>query len=552
MAKIFKNNIYLILVMVASLMISWPLFLPGYFSHHDDLQVMRIFEMRKCIEDLQIPCRWVPDMGYGNGYPLFNYYNPLPYYVGAILSFVLGYVISAKALFLIAIFLGGVSMFFLAKEIFGKEPAMVAAILYQLAPYKALDLYVRGALAESFALGIVPFCFLFVIKLLREDRKVYFWGLSLSLAALLISHNIMTLVFVPILLIFCIFSIFFEKSKNIRLLLFSLVVGLGLAAFFIIPSYFEKDLVQIDNLTRLDLDFRAHFATVNQLFLDRSWGYGASFPGPNDTISLQIGWPHWAIVTISFFWAIFSFKKANSKMALLFFTIFVLAIFMTHIRSAFVWEQIGILRFAQFPWRFLSAAIFTASLLGAYLISNINNKYKIYLTILIGVITIILNWNYFKPEIFYPNIGDIEKLSGEEWETQQKAAILDYLPQTGVQPREGAPANPLIINGQANISNFVNRSSRWKFNVDVDEKSRIEAPVFDFPKWRVFVDGKKIAHDNKNYLGRIAFELTEGEHAVEGKLENTPIRTLSNTITLISIIVLGLITLYGKNRKFFR
>src|SRR3989304_10348317 len=94
-----KKNIYLILLLAFSLLVVWPLFLPGYFSHHDDLQVMRIFEMRRCFEDLQIPCRWVPDMGYGNGFPLFNYYSVLPYYLGAVLSYVLGYIGAAKVLF---------------------------------------------------------------------------------------------------------------------------------------------------------------------------------------------------------------------------------------------------------------------------------------------------------------------------------------------------------------------------------------------------------------------------------------------------------------------
>src|SRR3990167_11102036 len=110
----------LVILLVLTTLITWPLFLPGYFSHHDDLQVMRVFEMRKCLEDLQIPCRWVPDMGYGNGYPLFNYYNPLPYYIGGALSFFLPFIISAKILFFIPLFLAPVAMYFLAKEIFGK------------------------------------------------------------------------------------------------------------------------------------------------------------------------------------------------------------------------------------------------------------------------------------------------------------------------------------------------------------------------------------------------------------------------------------------------
>ena len=134
MKRIIQSNWQIVLIVILSLFIVWPLFVPGYFSHHDDLQVMRIFEMRKCLIDFQIPCRWVPDMGYGNGYPLFNFYSPFAYYLGALLSFVLGYVVSAKTLFFIPLVLGGVGMYYLSKELFRKIPGLVGAILYLFAP----------------------------------------------------------------------------------------------------------------------------------------------------------------------------------------------------------------------------------------------------------------------------------------------------------------------------------------------------------------------------------------------------------------------------------
>src|SRR3972149_11191211 len=69
-------------VLILSILAGRHLFTPGYFNMHDDLQMMRQLEMEKCILDGQIPCRWVPDMGYGFGFPLFNFYPPLPYLVG--------------------------------------------------------------------------------------------------------------------------------------------------------------------------------------------------------------------------------------------------------------------------------------------------------------------------------------------------------------------------------------------------------------------------------------------------------------------------------------
>lgn len=550
MSRLSKYGLEIILVIMASL-IAWPLLIPGYFSHHDDLQVMRIFEMRRCFSDLQIPCRWVPDMGYGNGYPLFNYYNPLPYYIGVLFSYIFGYIISAKILFLIPIILSALSMYLLAREIFGRQAAILAAILFQYAPYKALDLYVRGALAESFALSIAPFCFFFALRILKKKAIKDFVGLSLSVFVLLTSHNIMAIFFIPLLIIFILSLRFFKVGKNILPIFLSLLLGFGLSAFFTIPAFFEKNLVQIENLTKLDLDFRAHFVTLNQLFFDRSWGYGASMSGPSDTISLQIGWPHWILALLGGIFGLIFLKKLSSKIAILFFAFFILAVFMTHIRSAFIWESLGILHFAQFPWRFLAVVIFSASLLGGYLISLYPPNYRHFLLTILIISIALLNFPYFRPAVFY-SIGDNEKLSGSEWEAQQKAAILDYLPKTAVQPREAAPSQPLVISGQAIITNFINKSNSFQFNAKITEETKLEIPVFDFPSWQVWSNHIPIIHSHDNYLGRIAIQLKEGDYYIQGKFQNTFIRSLANGMTILSFLILLLIPSYGKIRKIFK
>ncbi len=290
------SKFYPVILALLLLLITWPVFTPGYFSHHDDLQVMRIFEMRKCLEDFQIPCRWVPDMGYGNGFPLFNYYGPFPYYIGGLASFVLGFVNSAKLLFLISLVVGPIAMYFLGKEIFGKTAGLTAAVLYAFAPYRALDIYVRGAIGESFAMALIPLVLYWALKLIKKKDLSDFVFLALSFAAFLTSHTVMTLYFTPILIVWIgYWTIILKDFKSLKAVITSLVVGFGVASFYIIPAFLEKSLAQTDNLIRADLNFRAHYVNLQQLFFDRSWGYGASILGIQDGISFQLGWPHWFI-----------------------------------------------------------------------------------------------------------------------------------------------------------------------------------------------------------------------------------------------------------------
>jgi uncharacterized membrane protein len=236
--QVIKQNWQLIALTVMTAFIVWPLFLSGYFSHHDDLQVMRIFEMRKCFEDLQIPCRWVPDMGFGNGFPLYNYYSAFPYYLGGILSYLFGYIGASKALFFIALFTGGFGMYFLCKSIYkDSNISLLGAVLYTFAPYRSLDSYVRGALAESFALSIAPFIFYYLLRLSRKSSFVNFLGVVISLGLFLMTHNIMSMFFLPVILIWGI-ALMVGKSKPewIRFI-WAFFIAFGMASFFILTAF---------------------------------------------------------------------------------------------------------------------------------------------------------------------------------------------------------------------------------------------------------------------------------------------------------------------------
>ncbi|MCJ7792887.1 MAG: hypothetical protein MUP45_02835, partial [Candidatus Marinimicrobia bacterium] len=96
----------LLLVLLLSLGAIVPLFHPGFFPMHDDTQVVRVQQMAQALRDNQLPVRWVGDLGYGYGYPIFNFYAPLAYYVGAGFNLIgFGALQATKLMFLCGILL---------------------------------------------------------------------------------------------------------------------------------------------------------------------------------------------------------------------------------------------------------------------------------------------------------------------------------------------------------------------------------------------------------------------------------------------------------------
>lgn len=564
MHKIISNFqliwLQLLLLVLMTGFIVWPTFMPGYFFHHDDLQVMRVFEMRKCFDTGQIPCRWVPDMGYGNGYPLFNYYSVLPYYIGGVASYVFGFVGAAKVLFFIPLFIGGFGMYFLGRKLYGDWAGLLAGVLYQFAPYRALDGYVRGAIAESFALAIIPFVFYYFLRLVQEKSRAAFIGSAVSLGLFLMCHNIMTMFFIPVLGVWIVLLSF--KYKVFKLSEFKRVItagvlGIGLAAFFVLPVFLEKDLVRTETLLKGGSDFRAHFVTVSQIFFDRKWDFGGSQFGPEDTISFQVGWPHWWLVAASglIFVGLFlkkrkQFFSIESLIAVLMTGLFGLSLIFMHNKSAFIWEAIGPLQYAQFPWRFLSLAIFTASLVGGFVIYSLPKKFQLIVSCIVVLVTFFLNWQFFIPKDFYPWIDDNQKLSDPLWEIQQKAGLLDYLPKAAYyEPQARAPYEPEIRSGKADPENYQVGSDSFTFSIRVDETANVEIPIIEYPQWKVFVNGKEYPHTDENHWGRLRIDLPPGIYEVSGKLYNTPIRTVANLMTLVSVSLLIMIITWKKFRK---
>ena len=334
----FRIEILLILLIIPAIK---DLLTPGYFTMHDNMQVFRLFEVDKCVHDGQIPCRWVPDGGFGYGYPLMQFYPPMPYYPMELLNLLgLGFFWPVKIMFVLSFVLSGLGMYLLAKEFFGKWGGLLSALFYVYSPYHSVDIYVRGAQNEAWGMVWFPFVLLYLYNLIT---KKFSWKnfllFAFCLAGQLTSHNVMTLVFAPSAIIWALFWLWRSKKfASIKSVVVSGILGIGLSAYFFIPEILEQKYVHVDSMISGYFNYMAHFVDLNQLFISRFWGYGSSVWGPNDGMSFSIGQFQWVIALIVAILALFRFKK-NKTMSLMIFmsVLFGLAYaFMTHGRSLFI------------------------------------------------------------------------------------------------------------------------------------------------------------------------------------------------------------------------
>ena len=545
--KINKNKFFwILLVIVFTIPVCWNLLRPGFFSMQDDLQAFRIQQLDKCLDDGQIPCRWVPDAGYGYGYPQFNYYPPSVYYVGAILHRVgFQYIDTVKILFVLAYIASALAMFVLIDSLLGSWPAFVSSILYTYVPYKAVEVYVRGAMSEFWALTFFPLILWAIYKFIKTEKKKYFIWFSVSLALLLTTHNLMSLIFAPVAIIWAIYWLVTEKKIKISSkIILSGLLGIGLAAFFTLPVILEKKFAHVDSVLSGYFDYRAHFVSLYKLFISREWGYGSS-GFPDELLNLSTGLVQWVVGLVAVVLGIKNYKKEKklSLLLLIFAGLELFVLFMIHMKSSFIWASLPVLWWLQFPWRFLSVSILLLALLGGLAI-YFSKKFKIIFGIILISFSILLNIGFFVPKDWL-NITDSDKFSGINWQKQMTISIFDYLPiYAELPPINEAPEVPEVLDGRVEILDYQKGSDFQYGKINVLEDATIRLPLFDFPGMQVKANNEIITHYNDDCRGEdfcyglITFKLSKGEYQIETKLTDTPIRKIGNYLTLTSIIVL--------------
>jgi len=527
----------LLVVLLLSLPAFAWLIQPGYFPMHDDLQTTRLMEMEKCFRDGQIPCRWVLDLGYGFGYPLFNFYPPLPYLVGLPFRFMgLAYIDAIKIVGILGFVLCALNMYLLGRQLWGKKGGIISSLVYTYAPYHSVDLYVRGAMNEFWAMAFFPAIFYSSYRLIKTQSFRYVLLLALSISGLMLSHNLMLLIFAPVAVVWGLFWLFkFKKLSAIIPLAISVFWGFGLSAFFTLPVLFEQKFAHVETLTIGYFNFLAHFLDLRQILFRINWGYGESILGSGDTMSFALGYLQWIIPGLVLLSLLFSKKLREHKLLIFTLIIFTLgALFFSHSKSTPFWLKFKPLQFLQFPWRLLTVAVFSASLVSGAIGKTHTLKWLSGLFVLI----LLLNANYFRPRTWYGTMTDQEKFTGKSWVWQITGSIFDYLPIWAPMPPADPAGGDLGITsglGEYQTLNKKTNYQSYRLNI-VSDEAIAEIQTFYFPGWRVWLDGREVSVDPTRdpLLGRMQVDVSAGSHLLEARFTDTPVRILGNVLSAVS------------------
>ncbi len=522
---------------------------------HDYTHVARLVEMVDNLRAGQFPVVWSADFGYGYGMPLFLFYGPLPFYLASIPTLLgLPALLSIKLLIFLTHVLAWLGMYSLMKR-WGRVTGFVAATIFVLAPYRALDLYVRGALNELFALSLLPWILHFA-WLTLQDKRVAWLGLSISTAALITTHNLTAFMALPILFALSLVWILLHPKdwiKNVVLVTLGYFTGAALSAFYAVPAYILKDQTIIGEITSGYFDFRLHFLYIRQFF-QVDWGFGGSAYGPDDDISFHFGYlsiwlaalgglaTGWQLIKTWLHrqdWQTWFWRHRTRWLFLITSGFTSLSLFLTIFKSQWVWEAIPLLSFIQFPWRFLAIANVLVAMLAGWGIWSIKPRFwRWALAWIVSIAVIISQLRWQQPQEYLSRNEDFYYTDRQLIRTNMSSILSDYLPLGFDQKL------PVVEPNERITLQAEDTTSRWETNEPQELLLFTQAPsggtitwnIADFPGWKYFVNDVVI----EPYAlsdGRRQWVTDQPIQTIGAQYQPTPLQMYSNTVSVIALIV---------------
>jgi len=611
--RIWKGALVKYGILTAALIVAFaaalPLWLePGFLNTRgggdSPFLLQRLHQLIAALADGHFPVRWMPDANYGFGYPFFNYYASLSIYVASLIRFLgFSYIWAIQLTQLAGFLVAAWSMFELGRRWFANSWAgLLASAAYTLAPFHMVNIYVRGdSLAEFWAMAFYPLVFLALDSFLSSQRPLSgrvirknIVVIALAIAALILSHNISALIFMPFVFLYLVLKIWvlFKRNRAARnnelgqeapnpkspvekdLLnadeqkphdvghpqrgrlgtikpvywaMAALVLGLILAAWFWLPALAESSFAQLEPVTSGYFNYNNHFRgsdLIQSSFLfnyDPAGGLAFSM-GLLQTILTLTG----LIALLIFGWR----NKSNSAGVRTDTLVFVvsglfISTFLITPWSRSLWDFLPLLPFAQFPWRFLSIQAFFAALTIGSIGLIPGRRLFVGLAIALLLLTSLGNLKLDFIGIVDQDIN-AQRLSEYEWFSGNIGSTVsaEYLPET-VIPRpytsqwinDNERDRVQVLSGSVGKAELIERQTtfqQWRFDVQ-SPAATVTFPTINWPGWTVILDGERTSSWSAPGSGMIAVELPGGEHEIDLRLQRTPVRLAAEILSLLAL-----------------
>lgn len=557
--KLFKFIIFIFCLFLIFYLISLSLnpLNQHLFDFHDDTQLSRVHEFILDLKAGQLPPRLAPELSFNLGFPIFNFYAPFSYWVAGLLALIgLTPIYTLKLSFIFSVLLSFVAMYLFLRTFFNFWSSLLGATLYITSTYFAVEIMIRGNLAETWYFVLLPLSLFLITKNSANKSRLIFFSTVISLFFLFTTHNIFSLISLPII------GIYMMLLKNKIRNFYGLFLGILLSSYFLLPLFFEMNQTQAAMLAK-DTRYQDHFLCAWQLWRANGWHYGGSVPGcDGDQMSFQLGKMQVVFASLGFtilLWKIFKQRKLDEYKIPVFISLLTLiSLFLTLYESQFVWDKLSfIFALFQFPWRFLVFGMLGTTFFSAYLFHALKIPLKSIIIFALIIISFMIGRKYFGKPLYDPMTYNGKYNSLKYRQSVVAYKVREYLTKEAqfnywwnMNPELEKPNKinfdyNLPIETKAKFS--VLKNNYFNKEIQVSSASTVKINVHYFPFWQIYLNGVRYMPNKFDELGRPVIKISRPT-TILINFEQTMIEKVGNTLTIFGSILL-LLSIYSMRPK---
>ncbi len=571
-ANQFAASLPAVTLLILALLASAPLWGPGIVNTRaggdSPFLLWRTQQMAVNLRAGVFPVRWMPDAAFGYGYPFFNYYAALPFYLAGLLNVVgLDILTAIKLTQTLGFIAAAFAMYGWTRRHFSQAGAWLAAVAYTFAAFHLVNVYTRGdSLSEFYAFAFYPLILwgLDATFERRDARSIV--ALALAFGGLLVTHNLSAFIFAPFVLLYIIFQIQNLKSPISTLwpCALGLAFGLALSAWCWVPQLGEMGYAQLGEQTTGYFNYSNHFRSADLVQPTLAFDYDVDKTTPFAMSAVQAALAATGVIVI----AVRAVCRRRLDLLSAFTLIgLLISTWLITPLSKPVWDHLPFWPLLQFPWRYLSAqAVFTALATAQVAGSKTqdarskrqearrNTQYAVrntqYMAAALGLTLAATTLVNLHPTRLYIGPADVttERLQLYEMFTANIGTTIRYewLPH-GVVPRlytsdaltePGQPMRAVALEGDAVATRLAAAPTQQEWRVTAGSSGAIVTfPLLWWPGWQASVDGLLAPIRPATSSGRITLDAPGGEHTVVLSLGRTPLRAFAEGVSLIAAIV---------------
>jgi hypothetical protein len=540
----------LLLFPLAAFIVIWPLLRNGCSCGHDfDFHLLNWIEVVEHWRAGVLYPHWAHQVAWGAGEPLFVFYPPLSWLLGGLLGAVadlsphLWQSVPIAYSFLVLTAAGFVA-YALARTRTAQTSAILAAVLYVVNPYMLFVVYERTAYGELLAAVWLP---LLLRALLADEicilsiaAPVALLWLSNAPAAVMGCYTLVAIAFIRI-------AFLWRASRNFSLCIHfaaKIIAGLGLgfalAAFYIVPAWYEQRWVQIEN------------ALVPGLNPSENFLFGHTADPDHDAVLRTASWVALLIILLTIALLITAWQRnknsqhKNSRNQLILLAALTLAIIFLLIPVSLpLWHLLPQLAYLQFPWRFI-AILSTVMILAFASVLSFEKPRWLLLALALPLIAVPISYRVFQQNCDSDDEAAIEMQGGGTAGNLMLVDPIDeYTPRDADEPQlhptehqywlatslDGDPkSSPLN-----QISELYDGIEDMRFQSNLATPQMLVLRVWDYPAWRVTINGRVLDQRPQRDDGLMVFPLPAGSATVSVQYARTLDRTIGQSISAVAI-----------------